>query len=97
MKIEFTEDFIKHLEWLARIELDNSEKQRLKEELAILLRYIDDVLSIDIEGYSPYIYPKPSMELREDIPFDDKETHSYLTRLILEEGFVKGPVVTKKK
>jgi len=96
-KIEFTDDFIKHLELLARIELEDSEKKRLKEELALLLRYMDDVLSIDVEGYSPYIYPKPSMELREDIPVSDKDAYSYLSRLALEEGFVKGPVVIKKK
>lgn len=92
---DITDEFISHLEWLARIRLNEEERLRLRRELALLLKYINDVLDIDVDGYDPYIYPKPSMELREDVPVADPSPLSHLEGALLEDGFVKGPKVVK--
>lgn len=90
------DDFISHLEWLARIELDKTEKERLRKELIQLMNYIDHVLKIDTTGFEPLIYPKPSMELREDVPRMNDDHSVHLIGALLENGYVKGPRVIKK-
>lgn len=95
MKID--DAFIEYLEWLVRINLSKEEKDRLKREIEILMKYIDEVFQLDITNYSPLIYPKTSIELREDIPSEDGERSAHIDKFVIENGFVRGPRVIKKR
>jgi len=89
--VDISDELVSHLEWLARVELTQEERQRLKKELEVLLGYINEILGLNAEDCPPLVYPKPSMELRGDVPALTESPERHLRGAVLEGRFVKGP------
>ena len=87
-----TKEDIKHLGWLARIELSDNELERYTTQIEEIIKYLDTLDAIpldDEEEAKPITAKKKFSDLRPDerIKF---EGDSFGTKY-RKEGFVKGP------
>lgn len=86
-------ELVSRLEELCRVKLSDEERRRLLSELPVLLRYVDEVFEVDVEGFEPLLHFKPLTELREDVPELEMSPHLHLSGALTEGEFVKGPRV----
>ncbi len=98
-----TDQEVRHIATLARIDLDDHEKTAFKKELSSILSYIDTLESADTEGVEP-LYQSAGLshtmradEHRNIFPFDDALEKSLLGQAPMREGrFIKVKSVLKK-
>lgn len=85
-----TKDQVKHLGWLARIELSDSELERYTTQVEEIIKYLDKLDAIALEGAKTIVTKKKFSDLRPDeqISFDSDNTIGTKYR---KDGFVKGP------
>ena len=58
---------VEHIARLARLALSDAEKERMRAELAVILRYIDKLRELDVEGVEPTSHAVPLVNvMRED-------------------------------
>ena len=58
---------VEHVARLARLALSDAEKARMRAELAAILRYIDKLRELDVEGVEPTSHALPLVNvMRED-------------------------------
>jgi aspartyl-tRNA(Asn)/glutamyl-tRNA(Gln) amidotransferase subunit C len=84
-----TKEEVKHLGWLARIELSDSELDRYTSQIEEIIKYLDKLDAIPLEQVKPIVSKKNFAELRPDEPAEfgcDALGTKYR-----KDGFVKGP------
>ena len=60
---------VEHVARLARLELSDADKERMRRELDGILGYIDTLRALDTEGVEPTSHAVPMTNvMREDIP-----------------------------
>ena len=60
---------VEHVARLARLELSDADKERMRRELDGILSYIDKLRALDIEGVEPTSHAVPMTNvMREDAP-----------------------------
>jgi aspartyl-tRNA(Asn)/glutamyl-tRNA(Gln) amidotransferase subunit C len=60
---------VEHVARLARLELSDTDKERMRRELDGILTYIDKLRALDIEGVEPTSHAVPMTNvMREDAP-----------------------------
>ena len=60
---------VEHVARLARLELSEADKERMRLELDGILSYIDKLRALDIEGVEPTSHAVPMTNvMREDVP-----------------------------
>jgi aspartyl-tRNA(Asn)/glutamyl-tRNA(Gln) amidotransferase subunit C len=60
---------VEHVARLARLELSETEKERMRGELSGILAYIDKLLALDVAGVEPTSHAVPLTNvMREDVP-----------------------------
>ena len=71
MTQRITEDEVRHVARLARLELSDDDVHRFTRQLAEVLDYVGQIESLDVEGVEPMAHPldMPNV-LREDEPAD---------------------------
>jgi aspartyl-tRNA(Asn)/glutamyl-tRNA(Gln) amidotransferase subunit C len=58
---------VEHVARLARLALSEAERARMREQLTVILRYIDKLKPLDIEGVEPTDHVVPLVNvMRED-------------------------------
>jgi aspartyl-tRNA(Asn)/glutamyl-tRNA(Gln) amidotransferase subunit C len=58
---------VEHVARLARLALDDGELERMREQLANILAYIDKLKTLDVEGVEPTSHAVPLVNvMRED-------------------------------
>jgi aspartyl-tRNA(Asn)/glutamyl-tRNA(Gln) amidotransferase subunit C len=58
---------VEHVARLARLALDEGELERMREQLAAILAYIDKLRALDVEGVEPTSHAVPLVNvMRED-------------------------------
>ena len=58
---------VEHVARLARLALDEGELERIREQLAAILAYIDKLRALDVEGVEPTSHAVPLVNvMRED-------------------------------
>lgn len=87
-----TKDEVKHLGWLARIELSQEELDRYTKQVEDIIKYLDKLDTIPLEQVEPIVARKKFGDLRSDEPssFDGDA----LGTKYRKDGFVKGPRMT---
>lgn len=60
---------VDHVARLARLALDDTEKERMREQLNAILTHIDALRAVDTEGVEPTSHAVPLLNvMREDAP-----------------------------
>jgi aspartyl-tRNA(Asn)/glutamyl-tRNA(Gln) amidotransferase subunit C len=84
-----TREEVKHLGWLAKLEMSDSELQRYTAQIEEIISYLNKLDTIPLEQVKPIAMKKKFSELREDAPENFKDT--VLGTGYRKDGFVKGP------
>ena len=84
-----TKEEVKHLGWLARIELSDAELDRYTSQVEEIIKYLDKLDTIPLEQVKPIVARKKFADLRPDEPaaFEGDA----LGTKYRKDGFVKGP------
>lgn len=84
-----TKEHVKHLGWLARIELSDAELERYTAQIEGIVKYLDKLDAMPLEQAKPIVTKKKFADLRSDEPaeFDGDA----LGTKYRKDGFVKGP------
>ncbi len=60
---------VEHVARLARLALSESERSRMRDQLSVILQYIDKLKAIDVEGVEPTSHAVPLVNvMRDDEP-----------------------------
>jgi aspartyl-tRNA(Asn)/glutamyl-tRNA(Gln) amidotransferase subunit C len=80
---------VKHLGWLAKLEMSDSELQRYTAQIEEIVNYLNKLDTMPLEQVEPIMLKKKFSELRKDTPetFEDR----VLGTVYMKDGFVKGP------
>jgi aspartyl-tRNA(Asn)/glutamyl-tRNA(Gln) amidotransferase subunit C len=84
-----TREEVKHLGWLAKLEMSDSELQRYTTQIEEIISYLNKLDTIPLEQVRPIAMKKKFSELREDAPENFKD--AVLGTGYRKDGFVKGP------
>lgn len=84
-----TREEVKHLGWLAKLEMSDSELQRYTAQIEEIVNYLNKLDTMPLEQVEPIMLKKKFSELRKDTPetFEDR----VLGTAYMKDGFVKGP------
>ena len=84
-----TKEEVKHLGWLAKIEMSDAELQHYPTQIEKIISYLNKLDTIPLEQVKPIAVKKKFSELREDAP-TNFEGNALGTKY-RKDGFVKGP------
>ena len=84
-----TKEEVKHLGWLARMELSDTELERYTKQIEEIIKYLDKLDTIPLEQMKPIVTIKHLADLRADE--SSKFEQDALGTKYRKDGFVKGP------
>jgi aspartyl-tRNA(Asn)/glutamyl-tRNA(Gln) amidotransferase subunit C len=84
-----TKEELKHLGWLARVELSDAEIERYTSQIEEIIKYLDKLDTIPLEQVKPIVAKKNFADLRADDPIEFEG--DALGTKYRKDGFVKGP------
>lgn len=84
-----TKEQVRHLGWLSRIELSDSELERYTSQIEGIIKYLDTLDTIPLKEVEPIVTKKKFSDLRPDEP--EKFEGDALGTKYRKDGFVKGP------
>jgi aspartyl-tRNA(Asn)/glutamyl-tRNA(Gln) amidotransferase subunit C len=84
-----TKEQVKHLGWLARIELSDAELERYTAQIEGIVKYLDKLDAMPLEQVKPIVTKKKFADLRPDEPAEFEG--DALGTKYRKDGFVKGP------
>ena len=88
-----TKKDLEHIGWLARLELNEDDKEKYTPKLNSVLDYFGELDKADTEGVEPLYHAMPvSNVFREDVPtgsIPQEEAISNAPRK--QDGFIKAP------
>lgn len=87
-----TKEEVKHLGWLARIELSDEEIERYTSQIEEIIKYLDKLDTIPLEQVKPIVTSRKFADLRPDEPANFEG--DALGTKYRKDGFVKGPRMT---
>ena len=84
-----TREEVKHLGWLAKLEISDAELQRYTTQIEGIINYLNKLDTIPLEQIKPIAVKKKFSELRKDTSenFEDE----VLGTTYRKDGFGKGP------
>lgn len=84
-----TREEVKHLGWLAKLEMSDAELQRYTAQIEEIISYLNMLDTIPLEQVKPIAMKKKFSELRKDAPENFEDV--VLGTRYRKDGFVKGP------
>jgi aspartyl-tRNA(Asn)/glutamyl-tRNA(Gln) amidotransferase subunit C len=84
-----TREEVKHIGWLAKLEMSDAELQRYTTQIEEIINYLNKLDTIPLEQVKPIVMKKKFSELRKDAPEDFED--AVLGTRYRKDGFVKGP------
>ena len=86
-------ELVRHLSWLARINVTEEEAEQVLRDLEELKKLVDRVLEAPVEDVEPLYHPLDlTSPLREDEPGESLSQEEALANAAeTEKGFVKAP------
>lgn len=92
MKIEVTDELISKLQTLALIELNEKEKERIKNDIKNILEFFDKINQLDLTGIEPLFHPISTGKLRKDEISEALKRDEALKNVKRkEDGYIVGP------
>jgi aspartyl-tRNA(Asn)/glutamyl-tRNA(Gln) amidotransferase subunit C len=100
LKAEVNESLTRQVANLARLELSDLEVQTFTAQLGDILKYIDQLQTVDVSGVEPVVHPlELPTALREDLvrpsPVDDEGRPKVLASApdVLYDGYKVPPIL----
>jgi len=92
-----TNDDVKHVAKLARLELSESETEKYSKQLGEILKYVEQMNEIDTTGVEPMPHPVPVINvMREDVvKYEQTKEELMANAPCRENGFFKVPKISK--
>ncbi len=87
---------VENLEELSKIKLSREEEEKMVDEIKVLLNYIDDIFSIEVEDIEPYLHPVPGNYRDDEEKGWGASGRELLEGAVMERGFVVAPSVVEK-
>ncbi|MDQ4049986.1 MAG: Asp-tRNA(Asn)/Glu-tRNA(Gln) amidotransferase subunit GatC [Thermoproteota archaeon] len=84
-----TREEVKHLGWLAKLEMSEAELQRYTTQIEGIIDYLNKLDTMPLEQIEPITLKKKFSELRNDA--SETFEGSVLGTAYRKDGFVKGP------
>jgi aspartyl-tRNA(Asn)/glutamyl-tRNA(Gln) amidotransferase subunit C len=84
-----TKEEVRHLGWLAKVEMSDAELQQYATQVEEIINYLNKLDMIPLEQVKAIAVKRKFSEVREDAPTDFEG--SVLETKNMKEGFVKGP------
>ena len=84
-----TRQEVKHLGWLAKLEMSDAEIQRYTSQIEEIVNYLNKLDTMPLEQVEPITLKKKFSELRKDDP--ETSGDSVLGTEYRKDGFIKGP------
>ncbi|HEX2106110.1 MAG TPA: Asp-tRNA(Asn)/Glu-tRNA(Gln) amidotransferase subunit GatC [Nitrososphaera sp.] len=84
-----TREEVKHLGWLAKLEMSEAELQRYTTQIEGIIDYLNKLDTMPLEQIEPITLKKKFSELRKDA--SETFEGSALGTAYRKDGFVKGP------
>ena len=84
-----TREEVKHIGWLAKLEMSDAELQRYTTQIEEIINYLNKLDTIPLEQVKPIAIKKKFSELRKDSPENIED--AVLGTGYRKDGFVKGP------
>ena len=84
-----TREEVKHLGWLAKLEMSDAEIQRYTSQIEEIVNYLNKLDTMPIEQVEQIKLKKKFSELRKDVAETSED--SVLGTDYRKDGFVKGP------
>jgi aspartyl-tRNA(Asn)/glutamyl-tRNA(Gln) amidotransferase subunit C len=84
-----TKEEVKHLGWLAKIEMSDAEVQHYTTQIEKIINYLNKLDTIPLEQVEAIAVKRKFSDVREDTPTDFEG--DALGTKNRKEGFVKGP------
>jgi aspartyl-tRNA(Asn)/glutamyl-tRNA(Gln) amidotransferase subunit C len=84
-----TKEEVKHLGWLAKIEMSDAELQQYTTQIEGIINYLNKLDTIPLEQVETIAVKKNFSDVREDSSTDFEG--KVLETKNMKEGFVKGP------
>jgi len=84
-----TREEVKHLGWLAKLEMSEAELQRYTTQIEGIIDYLNKLDTLPLEQIEPITLKKKFSELRKDA--SETFEGSVLGTAYRKDGFVKGP------
>ena len=84
-----TREEVKHIGWLAKLEMSDAELQRYTTQIEEIINYLNKLDTIPLEQVKPIAIKKKFSELRKDSP--ENFEGAVLGTGYRKDGFVKGP------
>jgi aspartyl-tRNA(Asn)/glutamyl-tRNA(Gln) amidotransferase subunit C len=84
-----TKEEVRHLGWLARIDLSEAELDSYTSQIEGIIKYLDKLDTTPLKQVKPEVARKSFVELRPDEPV--KFEGDALGTKYRKDGFVKGP------
>ena len=93
--MEFSEEELRHVEKLSRLEISDESRDKLKKQLAEIIEFVNKLKSIDVEGLSSkYSVTMEKQYLRHDEPDETLSRDDVLASAPeSSDGFFKVPPV----
>lgn len=90
---KITEEDVRHVAKLARLDLTDAEVELFAGQLAAVLEHAEDVEALDTEGVPPTAHPLPLRNvLRDDVPGDSVDRDEVLAMApAAEDGRFRVP------
>ena len=84
-----TREEVKHLGWLAKLEMSDAELERYTVQIEEIINYLNKLDMMPLEQVEPMTLKKKFSELRKDA--SETFEGSVLGTAYKKDGFVKGP------
>jgi aspartyl-tRNA(Asn)/glutamyl-tRNA(Gln) amidotransferase subunit C len=96
--VELTDELIDHLADLARLEFSPGEKESIRKDLQNMIRFVDKLSGMDLEGVVPVLHmTDEENRFRDDRPENLMRQEEALSNAPMTDGnYFKVPKVIKK-
>lgn len=90
-----TQDTVKHVAKLARLDLTPDEETQFTEQLGAILDYVEQLAEVDVEGVAPTAHPLPLQNVvRQDSPHECLSREAVLQNApATEQGMFRVPKI----
>ena len=92
-----TNEDVKHVAKLARLELSEEETEKYAKQLGDILKYVEQMNEVDTTGVEPMPHPIPVTNVMRDdvVKYEQTKEELMMNAPLKEDGFFRVPKIGK--